>query len=171
MSNFCILFQIYIKFVFYKKIYRYLRFNSNDEETAKDLCQETFVRAFRSIKNFVFKKDWSIQAFLFRISRNLLIDQSRRKKEYKIEQYEHIESSEDLFEEAQRSYDVKKTRLALKKLTEEERQIIILRYFEEMDTKEIANIVGIKDGAIRVRIHRTLQKLKDIVEIYDRRTN
>jgi len=62
-------------------------------------------------------------------------------------------------------------RVAIKKLDEDEKQIIVLRYFEEMNTKEIANIININDGALRVRIHRILEKLKSIVEEYDRTRN
>lgn len=157
---------------FYKKIYRYCMFNTENEKIAQDICQESFVKAWKSMKNFKTNdKNWSIQAYLFKIARNLIIDASRKKKEVSIDKYEYLKSSENLYENLERKQDLEKIRFALKKLSEEEKQIIILRYFEDMDTKEIAKIVNIKDGALRVRIHRVLAKLKDIVEIYDRKSN
>lgn len=150
---------------YFKKIYRYCSFNTKDDELAKDICQETFVKAWKKIKDFKMQENWSIQAFLFTIARNLIIDHSRKRKEFNIEKFEdNIESKEDLFASVDKKENVQKIKIALSNLEEIEKQIIILRYFEEMDTKEVAKIVGSKDGAIRVRIHRILEKLKIIME-------
>lgn len=152
--------------LYFAKIFRYCKFNTNDESDAQDICQETFVKAWKNIKNFdTDRPNWSIQAFLFTIARNLIIDRSRRKKELHIQEYQMLETSEDFYENAERKNNVELVKQALSKLEDIERQIIILRYFEEMDTKQIANILEIKDGALRVRLHRTMDKLKQFMEI------
>lgn len=151
--------------LYFEKIYKYCKFNLNDDSDAQDACQETFVKAWRNIKKFDAERpNWSFQAFLFKIARNLIIDRSRRKKDLKIKEYIGLETNEDFYENIQKKQDVSIVRQALENLDEIERQIIILRFFEEMDTKEIANILGMKDGAIRVRLHRTMDKLKIITE-------
>lgn len=151
--------------LYYKKLFRYCSFNVRDTETAQDLCQETFVKAWVKIKEFrMDKADWSIQAFLFAIARNLIIDRSRHKKEVSIENFEEIETNEDFYEDLDRKTDIQRVKKAISKLDEIERQIVILRFFEEMDSKEVANILKVKDGALRVRQSRILQKLKDIME-------
>lgn len=157
--------------LYFAKIFKYCKFNTNDEFEAQDICQETFVKAWKNIKDFDSDRpDWSIQAFLFTIARNLIIDRSRRKKELHIEEYLELETNEDFYENVDRENNVSLVRQALSKLEEMERQIIILRYFEEMDTKQIANILEIKDGALRVRLHRTMDKLKQITEtLYGKR--
>lgn len=157
--------------LYYKKIFRYCSFNTYDREIAQDICQEIFVKAWNKIKDFKMEANWSIQAFLFAIARNLIIDRTREKKEVNVEQFEEIESSEDLYEELNKKTDVENISNALSKLDEIERQIIILRFFEEMDSKEVAKILKIKDGALRVRQGRILQKLKDIMEVLYGRTN
>ena len=81
-----------------------------------------------------------------------------------IDDYENLQSHEDLFEEIEKKENIKKIRNVLSKLDDVERQIIILRYFEEMDSKEVAQIIGIQDGALRVRTSRVMQKLKVIFE-------
>lgn len=154
---------------YYEKIYRYCRINTGSVEVAQDICQESFVKAFKAIKKF--KTDgnsWSIQAFLFKIARNLIIDASRKKKELKLEEFENLESDEDLIDIIDRKEDTRKIRWAMEKLPDEEKQIVILKYFEDMESREIAEVLGIKDGAVRVRIHRVLEKLKIIFEGYGR---
>lgn len=157
--------------LYFEKIFKFCKFNLNDSSDAQDVCQETFVKAWKNIKKFDAERpNWSLQAFLFKIARNLIIDRSRRKKDLKIKEYLGLETHEDFYENIQKKENVSIVRQALAKLDEVERQIIILRFFEEMDTKEIANILGMKDGALRVRLHRTIEKLKVITEkLYGKR--
>ena len=65
---------------------------------------------------------------------------------------------------------VQRVREVLSKLEDIDRQIILLRYFEEMSSQEVAKILGLKDGALRVRTFRVMQKMKDIFEaLYGKR--
>lgn len=158
--------------LYFKKVYRYCRINVYDQALAQDICQESFVKAWKSIKHFeIDKPNWSIQAFLFTIARNLIIDNSRKKKNTSIENYEHIDSGEDPYEKLDRITNIKNVQEALSRLEEEERQIIILRYFEELDSKEVSKILGVKDGALRVRQFRIMQKLKRILEVIHEKRN
>lgn len=84
---------------FYNRIFRYLVYNGQSEEGAKDLCQETFIRAWKSMPSFTLKNGGTLQAFLFRIARNLLIDLSRKKKEYQLKDFHEIETNEDFVED------------------------------------------------------------------------
>lgn len=150
---------------YYKKIYRYCSFNCYDSLAAQDICQETFVKAWKSLKSFkTDQENWSLQAFLFKIARNLIIDRSREKKDVSIEDHEEIEEMIDLYADFDRQSNVSRVRQAISKLEEVERQIVVLRFFEEMDSKEVAKILNINDGALRVRQSRIMQKLKDIME-------
>lgn len=160
--------KIYQKY--FQKIYRYCQFNTENTELAKDICQESFVKAWKKIKDFSTEGEWSMQAFLFAIARNLIIDHSRRKKELAIEKFEELPDKIDLYEDIDRKDEIKKIRTALSKLDEQDQQIVILRYFEDMSSQDVAQILGIKDGALRVRTYRVMQKLKDIYEsLYGKR--
>ena len=150
--------------LFHKRIYRYCLFNTQASETAQDLCQETFFRAWKSLSTFS-QKGGSFQAYIFRIARNLIIDLSRKKKELPLENYDQVDDRQVLEEGLEKQDDIKKVRNALSKLDGIERQIIILRYFEEMTTAEVAKVVGLREGALRVRTHRILKKLKEQIEI------
>lgn len=160
--------ELYKKY--FQKIYRYCKFNTDNNEVAKDICQESFVKAWKKLKDFKTEGNWSLQSFLFTIARNLIIDRVRKKKEYALEQFEELPSEYDLYEEVDKGQDVQRVREVLSKLEDMDRQIIILRYFEEMSSQEVAAILGIKDGALRVRTFRVMQKMKDIFEaLYGKR--
>lgn len=149
---------------YFQKLYRYCKFNTKNDEHAKDICQESFVRAWKKLKDFKTDGQWSIQAFLFTIARNLIIDATRKKKEFALEEFENLDDGSDLYEEHDRQQDIVKVRTVLSKLDDIERQIILLRYFEEMPSAEVSHILGMKDGALRVRTFRVMQKMKDIFE-------
>lgn len=156
--------------IYYKKIYRYCSFNTKENALAEDICQDTFVKAWKKIQDFKLDEGWSIQAFLFTIARNLIIDNSRKKENFSIDDYENLETNENFIEDIDRKDNIERVKVALSKLDEIERQIIILRFFEDMDSKEVAQILNVKDGAIRVRTHRIMQKLKEIMEkLYGKR--
>jgi RNA polymerase sigma-70 factor, ECF subfamily len=149
---------------YYRKIFRYCKINLYKDAIAEDVCQETFVRAWKALPKFTITQDGTFQAFLFRIARNLLIDLGRKKKEYSLKEYEHVETDEDFAADVDRQTTIEQVKVALAKLKDKDRQILILRYFEEMSHTEVAAIIGIKEGALRVRTIRLLQKLKELLK-------
>ena len=149
---------------FYKRILRYCQFNLGEYQKSQDICQETFFRAWKSLPGFRLEKGGSFQAFLFRIAHNLIVDLVRKKKEISIDRIKEPTQSHDLYEKIEKIDQVAKVKNALLKLKKDERQIIILRYFEEMTSLEVAQIVGKREGALRVQTHRILKKLKGILE-------
>ncbi|MCL4366424.1 RNA polymerase sigma factor [Patescibacteria group bacterium] len=150
--------------IYFSKIYRYCRINLGSETEAQDIAQETFFKAWRSISNFSIYEGGSIQAFLFRIARNTIIDLSRKKREFPLDAALEIESNDDFEAEVDKKRDIEIVQQALLKLQEEDRQIVILRFFEEMPNAEIAQVMKVNEGAIRVRLHRILKKLKEIIQ-------
>lgn len=152
--------------LFYKRIFRYCQFNLKYRriEEAQDICQETFLKAYKSISSFSERKGGSFQAYLFRIARNLIIDSSRKKKDVPLKEYLKVEAEGDLDEQIDKKQENQKLKEALDKLPEVERQIVILRYFEELTTAEVAGVIGKREGALRVRSHRVLKKLKEMLE-------
>ena len=152
---------------YYQRIYRYCKINLKRDVLAQDLCSETFVKAWKALPTFTQTKEGTFQAYLYRIARNLIIDLSRKKKEYKLEEYEEIDTGEDFVEQIDKQDDAKKLKEVLNKLSDIERQIIILRYFEEMSHKECAKVLSMNEGALRVRTVRTIKKMRDILEKYE----
>jgi RNA polymerase sigma-70 factor (ECF subfamily) len=149
---------------YYTRIYRYCRINLYHGQIAEDVCQEVFIRAWKALPKFTLKDGGTFQAFLFRIARNLIIDLSRKKKEVPLEHVGEISKEDNLIEGISRKEDIQRVKTALEKLTDIDRQIIILRYFEELSHSEAAKILNMREGALRVRTMRLLKKLKELIE-------
>lgn len=149
--------------LFFSKIYRFIYFSLGDKELSEDLAQNTFLRCWRSLQSFSDTKG-SFQAFLFTIARNILIDWYRKKKEVSLEKVEDPASLENIESEAVKKEEKEIVWNALLRLKEFEKQVVILRYFEELSFADIAKIVGKKETAVRVKLHRTLKKMKHYLE-------
>jgi len=150
--------------LYYKQVYRYCYFNLRDSALAQDVVQETFLKAWKSIGSFSLENGGTVQAFLYRIARNLIIDHSRKKRTTRLDEHENIEAESQIEENIDRDSEKEKLKEAIGQLGEKDRQIVILRYFEEMSFAEMSKVIKIREGALRVRIHRILEKLKGIIE-------
>lgn len=154
--------EIYKLYV--KRIYRYIYFLVYDKALAEDLTQNTFIKAWKSFPSFSIEKG-TLQAYLFKIAKNNVIDYQRKKKEVSLSYFDDIfPSEEDLVEKVTRIQNTELIKNVLLKLGKEEKQIIVLRYFEELPFEDIAKVLGRKEGGIRVQVHRVLKKLKEEIE-------
>ncbi len=150
--------------LFLSRIYRFVYYLVYDESLAEDITQDTFIKAWKAMPGFSLKKG-TIQAYLFTIARNLVIDNQRKKKEISLEAVVvDFEGSDNLEKSYIDSEERGMVRKALTCLDGAEKQMVILRYFEEFSYAEIARVVGKNEGTIRVKVHRTLGKLKDYIQ-------
>lgn len=150
--------------LFHKKIYRFIYFSLRNHELAEDLTQEAFLRLWKSFSSFSSSKG-TVQALVYKIARNLVIDWQRKKKSVSLELfYDSLQDSKDFEEDIRKRENVMIIQHVLSKLNSLEKDIIILRYFEELPFSKIAEITSKKEGAIRVRLHRVLKKMKYYLE-------
>lgn len=148
---------------FQKLIFRYIYFSTRNYELAKDLTQNTFFKAWKALPSVSISRG-SFRAFLFTIARNLIIDWSRSKKELPLETIENFPSFEDPEKDLIRKEAREVVLQALSKLVEDEKQLILLRFFEELKYGEIAKVIGKKEGSVRVSIYRILKKMKSYIK-------
>lgn len=154
--------------LYQKKIYRFSYYMIQDQQLAQDITQNTFMKAWKALPFFSFNKNGTIQAYLFKIARNLAIDYQRKKKDVALDVIADImPSSENLEELVMQKEKQEIVSRALKTLEKEEKQIVVLRYFEEMSYEQISKILGKKEGAIRVYLHRILRKLREEIKDYE----
>src|SRR5579884_4430777 len=146
------------------------RFTGTDQE-AQDLTQEVFLRVFRSLKSFR-AGEGSFAVWLGRLTRNLLIDNYRRSKldratdsiEEQLPQLEEktamISRTEGLLAGREASEALQG---ALQKLSPELRETVILRDLEELDYKEIAQILNVPEGTVKSRLNRGRAELARVL--------
>ncbi len=134
----------------YDKIYHYCYFKVHQKETAEDITQETFLRFFES-SNYI-NTGKAIQ-YLYTIARNLCIDEYRKQKKEVLD-YETVDIySEDMITQIS-------VRLALSQLSETDRELLLLRYVNEVPISVISKLYGISRFAVYRKISQAVKNLK-----------
>lgn len=144
------------------KIFRFVWYEVRDKQTAEDLTQVTFLRLWKAINSYDADKG-SFPSFTFAIARNLIIDWQRKKRPVSLEVIGEIEERDETIDTLIQQEVVDRVRQALATLPAQDRQLVVLRHFEEVPYEEIAKIMGKQEGAVRVKLHRILRQLKGIL--------
>ena len=138
-----------------------------NREEAEEIAQDAFLKAYRSLKYFKMKS--SFATWLYRIVYNTAISlvRSRKKGLLSIEEFpaEAVDflgfnKTED---EAANDYRNSLVNFALQKISEEERGLLTLYYYNDLNTEEISKITGINKSNIKVRLFRARQKMAGII--------
>lgn len=146
------------------------RFTGKDSE-AQDLTQDVFLRVFKSVKSFR-AGEGSFAVWLTRLTRNLLIDHYRRTRMERVT--DSIEEQLPMLEEktalSSRTDAILAGReasealqLALAKLSPELRETVILRDLQELEYREVAEILGVPEGTVKSRLNRGRAELARIL--------
>lgn len=142
-------------------LFRYCFYKTSDREKALDLTQEVFMKAWEYIQEG--NKVRNIKSLLFTIANHLVIDFYRKKKSISLDKI--IEGGIDFKDESEKdrsdAYDIGIIMDMLEELDGPYRDVIIMRYIEEMSVIEIAKILGETENNISVKIHRGLTKIKE----------
>jgi RNA polymerase sigma-70 factor (ECF subfamily) len=141
-------------------VYRYLYRRTLHRETAEDLTSTVFLKALESIRSFDPSKG-KLRVWLYRIARNALIDYYRsRKTTVDIEDVWDLAGDEVASLAAEHSFDVKDLHEAMKHLTSDQRDVVLLRVWEGLSYAEIAALTGKTEGNAKVLFSRAIKDLK-----------
>jgi RNA polymerase sigma-70 factor (ECF subfamily) len=139
-----------------------------NREEAEEITQDSFLKAYKSLSRFQMKS--SFGTWFYRIVYNSAISLVRIKKKGILSLEDFPADATDFIgnnsseEEAEREYRSALLNFALQKLNEDERGLITLFYFEEMDSDEITGITGISKSNLKVKLFRARQKMLEIIE-------
>ncbi|OGJ58002.1 hypothetical protein A2881_04320 [Candidatus Peribacteria bacterium RIFCSPHIGHO2_01_FULL_55_13] len=142
-------------------IYTFLYRRTLDRSTAEDLTSTVFLKAMESIRSFDPARA-PLRAWLYRIARNQLIDyyRSASRTHVDIESIWDLASDEIATLGAERAVNAAELHKALQKLKPMQRNIVMLRIWEDLSYKEIAEILGTSEGNAKVIFSRTLSELR-----------
>jgi RNA polymerase sigma-70 factor (ECF subfamily) len=143
------------------RLYRYAMRLLGDDCTAEDCVAETFSRFLKALQAGRGPRDY-LQAYLFRTAHNLVVDHYRRETptEELADSLPNIEDTEDVADHNLRQRHV---RAALHKLTEDQQQVVSLKFLEGWDNDEIARALHKPVGAVKSLQHRALAQLQKIL--------
>lgn len=146
-------------------IFRHCYFRVSDRERAKELMQETFIRAW----NYIVDGHTIEQpkAFLYRVAHNLIVDEYRsRRGEASLDDLR--EKGFDVGTDARDALHAKIEAAdilgLLDKIGTKYQEVIILRYIDGLGPKEIAKVIGESENAVSVRIHRGVRQIKKLLD-------
>ncbi|MBN1409436.1 MAG: sigma-70 family RNA polymerase sigma factor [Spirochaetales bacterium] len=147
------------------KIYSFIYYKTCNRETAEDLTSQTFLNVLQNRHRFDPAKG-SIPVWIYRIARNLVIDFYRKKRSsVDIGDVWDIPSTEDVACDYQVKEQVAELKVILSKLPPEQRDIVILRVWQELPYREIARIMGKSEAACKMMFSRVITKLKDALPV------
>lgn len=151
--------KIYDKFV--DQIFRFVFYKVGSQTVAEDLTQNTFLKALEKIAQF--RTNTNFQAWLYTIARNEVVDFYRtRKKTVELSSVSEL-IFEDHINDITIKDEVEKAYQALKNLSSEEQEVIVLHSVEGFSFDEIAAVTRKSAGSLRILKYRALLKLRNIL--------
>ena len=152
----------------YNKCYGFAK----DGDEAKDLTQDIFLKRF--VKMASFKGDSKFSTWLYAFTYNHCVNYVTRNAAKKFEKqsvdYHDIENLSEDVDDGQSFVDMKvdKLKMALEMISPEEKMILLLKYHDFLSIKEIENVLGIGESAVKMRIKRAKDKL---ITVYNNNFN
>lgn len=148
-----------------ERIYRYVYFRVADEQTAEDLTSQVFTKAWENLGRYK-PTGAPFIAWLYTIARNAVIDHYRTQKEVvALDEVASLSTDGPApAEVVELQFETESLRVALGRLTEEQQQVLVLKFIAGMSTDEIAGQLGKRAGAVRALQMRALQALARIME-------
>jgi RNA polymerase sigma-70 factor (ECF subfamily) len=146
---------------YYDKITRYASVHIGDKVDAEDIAGDVFLKALESLGSYE-KRGIPLQAWLFKIAHNLIVDYLRKMSKRKAVDIDSVivRSSESLESIVEVNIEVERVKKAMEQLTREQKEVISLRFFGELTSKETAAIMGKSDGAVREMQRAATSKLR-----------
>jgi RNA polymerase sigma-70 factor (ECF subfamily) len=147
------------------RVYRHIYYLVGDGREAEDLTAQTFLKAWEAVGRYK-ERGAPIAAWLLRIAHNLTVSYLRSRRDVSELDDAYVDQKRAGNPEAvlEQSSDERSVREAVMKLRDEQRQVIMLRFVEELGYQEVAEVIGKSVPAVRVIQHRALGNLRKIMQ-------
>ena len=149
-------------------IFRFVYYKVSNQHLAEDLTSDVFLKTWKYVTDKENKEVNNFRALIYKIARGKVIDHYRtnKKKEQAPvkDMLEVTPSGEDVEKEAHKNFAHKKVLKHLDKLKENYKEVIVLRYLQELSTKEAAEVMDKSRSSIRVTLHRAMNKLEELLQ-------
>lgn len=152
---------------YFPKIYNYIYHRVQNQQLAEDLVAETFYKALANIKKFKWQ-DRSFACWLYTIARNQIIDQFRRQEPVLLDDESKNDLTAPLANNPEEKVLLEATKeellKAIKTLSADQQDVLLLRFQEDLKIKEIARVLNKNEGAIKALLFRGLKNLRKKLE-------
>ena len=148
----------------YPRLARYAYSRTSDRTEAEDIASEVFARALESLDSYQ-ERGLPMEAWLFRIAHNLVVDRLRRAGRFdRVEEPpDDLPDSPDPAHVAEENIMMADVRAAMNHLTPQQRDVVSLRFFAGLDSKEVAAVLHKRDGSVREMQRAALERLRALL--------
>jgi RNA polymerase sigma-70 factor (ECF subfamily) len=152
---------------YFDRVYRFIFFRVTDGQVAEDLASQVFLKAWQNLHRY--HPRGPFLAWLYAIARNTVIDNYRtRKPTVSLDEAAPLAApDEHLDDRMELEFEMQALRAAVLKLTQEQQEVITLKFIAEYDTAQIARHMGKSEGAIRALQMRALQALARVMRNHE----
>lgn len=153
---------------YFDKIAHYAYARIGDKAEAEDIASEVFLRALDSLKKYE-ERGLPMEAWLFKIAHNLVVDHLRRAAKKKTVPIEAVEIADkaDPQATAEMNFELQRVARAMKQLTHEQSEVIRLRFLGGLTSREVGGMLGKSDGAVREMQRVAMEKIRKLLNIED----
>ena len=155
--------QLYDRYI--AQIYRFVVVKVTNKDEAQDLTHEVFLSAWQNLTNYK-HQGFPFSSWLYQIARNKVIDHYRTKKDH-ADVYEIDEEFVKVASVVESNLDVRLAmddiKKALTTLSDEQKDVIVMKFVEDLSNEEIAKAMNKSEGAIRLLQHRAINNLKELL--------
>jgi len=158
-------FSLLVK-TYQERLYWHIRQMVNVHDDADEVLQNAFIKIFKGIKNF--RGDAKLYTWLYRIATNECITFLKKKKKYATVELDNEDSgiadslkADSYFDGDDATYILKQ---ALETLPEKQKQVFVLRYFDELTYKEISTMLDTSVGGLKASYHHAVKKIEAFVK-------
>ncbi|MEI6288252.1 MAG: RNA polymerase sigma factor [bacterium] len=153
--------------LYVNRIYRFIFFKVNSSAEAQDITSEVFLKCWQYIKEG--KEIKNLNSFVYIIARNKVIDFYRQKSRETTSSIndpdapEIMDEAKDLLLKQMQDSDLESVLAGMSHLKDEYKEVVVLRFMDELSIGEMAEILNKTQGSVRVLLHRALKALKENV--------
>ena len=151
------------------RVYGYAFYQLGDHHDAEDVTERIFLAALRALPDFT-DQGATFRAWLFRIAHNTIANvhrsRARRRTEPLPEDFERAAPNADPAGQVALADELRQIRRVVAQMPEDRRQVILLRFVDDLTTAEIAAVLDRSPGAVRVLLHRSLRELAERLDAH-----
>ncbi len=158
--------EIYVRYS--DRIFRYAAGRTGSRTVADDVLNDTMVGALEGLHRYDADKG-SFASWLFTIASRRVADHDRRRVQLWrfLGRRNNNDVNNDMLDALIRSEDQEHVRQAVQRLPKRQREIVLLRYVGELSFRDVARVLGISEGAARMRVNRALRRLAEEMGVID----
>ncbi len=149
-------------------VYRYVYFRVRNQADAEDITQDVFIKTYQHLDRYSYMGT-SPLAYLITIARNTLTDHWRKKKTFHLDEdwAMNISDTVNLETAISRKYEAHHVQEKLKLIPEDQQNVIIMKFINDLSNKEIAQTLGKTEESVRQLQSRGLKSLRELLNSYE----